>query len=322
MKLIIQVPCFNEAETLHVAVNALPREVEGFDIVEWLVIDDGSIDGTAEIARNLGAHHVVGHAVNRGLATAFMTGLDACLRLGADVIVNTDADNQYDARDIVNLTTPVLSGSADMVIGARPIDGTAHFSWIKKKLQRLGSWAVRIASKTEVADAPSGFRAISRETAMRLNVFNAYTYTLETVIQAGLSNFRVVSVPVRTNPDLRPSKLVRSIADYVQRSLITILRVLVIYRPLFLFFSIGGILMGAGLLAGLRYLYFVINGTGDGHVQSVIFAALCLILGVLMLMMGLLADMITVNRKLMEKVHLRLQRSELKRDDSDGARHP
>ncbi|WP_058833874.1 glycosyltransferase family 2 protein [Luteimonas abyssi] len=310
MKLIIQIPCFNESGTLAVAVNALPRSVPGFDCVEWLVIDDGSDDDTAKLAKQLGVHHVVRHPVNRGLAAAFMTGLDACLKLGADVVVNTDADNQYEADDIPLLTSPILAGRADMTIGARPINETDHFSWVKKKLQRLGSWAVRVASKTEVADAPSGFRAISRDCAMRLNVFNAYTYTLETIIQAGLSNLRVHSVPVRTNPDLRPSRLVKSIRSYVQRSLITILRVFATYRPFVLLLWPGTILMVAGLLAGLRYLYFVAIGSGDGHVQSVIFAALCLILGALTLMMGFLADLIAVNRKLMERIHLRVQHVE------------
>ena len=188
MKLIIQIPCLNESETLAIALAELPREVAGFDTVEWLIIDDGSTDNTAEVARRNGVHHVVRHPVNRGLAVGFMSGLEACLRLGADVIVNTDADNQYCGADIPKLTAPVLAHEADIVIGARPIDDTEHFSWIKKKLQRLGSWAVRVASKTDVVDAPSGFRAISREAAMRLNVFNAYTYTLETIIQAGQSN--------------------------------------------------------------------------------------------------------------------------------------
>lgn len=310
MKLIIQIPCFNEEETLAVALAALPRHIDGFDAIEWLVIDDGSSDRTAQLAHECGVDHVVRHTVNRGLAAAFMTGLDAALQRGADVIVNTDADNQYDARDIGQLTAPVLLGKADMVIGARPIDDTEHFSWLKKRLQRLGSWAVRVTSKTDVADAPSGFRAISRETAMRLNVFNAYTYTLETIIQAGLSNLRVVSVPVRTNPELRPSRLVKSIADYVRRSLITILRVLVIYRPLVFFFGIGGLLLLAGFAAGLRFLYFYFIDGGGGHIQSVIFATLCLILGSLMLVVGLLAEMVTANRKLLERVHFRVQHME------------
>ena len=310
MKLIIQIPCLNEAETLGIALNDLPREVPGFDSVEWLIIDDGSTDDTARIARELGVDHVIQHPVNRGLATAFMTGLDACLRLGADVIVNTDADNQYQGADVPNLTAPVVAGQADMVIGERPIADTEHFSWIKKKLQKLGSWAVRVASRTEVADAPSGFRAISRETAMRLSVFSAYTYTLETIIQAGHSNLRVMSVPVRTNADLRPSRLVKSIPSYVQRSLVTILRVFAIYRPLTLFFWPGLILLAAGLAAGLRFVYFYLTSSGDGHIQSVVFAALCLILAALMFMMGLLADLISTNRKLMERVHFRVRNIE------------
>lgn len=306
MKLIIQIPCLNEAATLGVTLAELPREVPGFDKVEWLVIDDGSTDGTAEIAHQLGVDHVVRHPVNRGLAVGFMSGLQACLRLGADVIVNTDADNQYCGADIPKLTAPVIAHQADIVIGARPIEQTEHFSWIKKKLQRLGSWAVRVASKTDVVDAPSGFRAISREAAMRLNVFSAYTYTLETIIQAGQSNLRIISVPIRTNGDLRPSRLVKSISSYVQRSLITIFRVFVIYRPLALFVWSGSIFLGMGFIAGLRFLYYYLGGHGDGHVQSVIFASLCITLGMLLCMMGLIGDLIATNRKLLEKINYEL----------------
>jgi glycosyltransferase involved in cell wall biosynthesis len=310
MKLIIQIPCLNEEETLAIAIGELPRTVSGFDAVEWLVIDDGSTDGTAELAKRLGVEHVVRHPTNRGLATAFMTGLEACLRLGADVIVNTDADNQYQAADIPLLTAPIIAGRADMVIGARPIDDTEHFSWIKKRLQRLGSWAVRKASRTDIADAPSGFRAISRETALRLNVFNAYTYTLETIIQAGLSNLRVMSVPVRTNADLRPSRLVKSVASYVRRSLLTIFRVFLIYRPLAMFFWVATLFLITGTATGLRFVYHYLQGSGAGYIQSVIFTALCLTIGVLMLMMGFIADIISVNRKLLERIDLRLQRAE------------
>ncbi|RZA27633.1 MAG: glycosyltransferase family 2 protein [Lysobacteraceae bacterium] len=308
MKLIIQMPCLNESGTLAIAVNALPRTVPGFSEVEWLVIDDGSTDNTAELARQLGVDHVVRHTVNRGLATAFMTGLETCLSLGADVIVNTDADNQYEATDIPLLTAPIIAGEADMVIGGRPIGDTEHFSWIKKKLQHLGSWAVRMASKTSVADAPSGFRAISRETAMRLNVFNPYTYTLETIIQAGLSNLRVLSVPIRTNEDLRPSRLVKSISSYVRRSLVTILRVFITYRPLFFFFWLGVLMAIPGLVLGARFLYHYAIGQGDGHIQSLILASLLLMLAALAGMCGLIADLISTNRKLLERINQQLMR--------------
>ena len=320
MKLVIQIPCLNEAGSLAIALAELPREVDGFDAVEWLVIDDGSTDETVEVARSHGVDHVVRHSVNRGLAVAFMSGLDACLQLGADVIVNTDADNQYCGADIPKLTAPVLAHDADIVIGARPIAETEHFSWIKKKLQRLGSWAVRVASKTDVADAPSGFRAMSREAAMRLNVFNAYTYTLETIIQAGQSNLRIVSVPIRTNADLRPSRLVKSISSYVKRSLVTILRVFVIYRPLALFFYVGSVFMLAGLVAGLRFLGFYLENGGEGHVQSVILTSLCITLAMLLYMMGLIGDLIATNRKLMERLNYRLYRIELSANRSDDDR--
>lgn len=306
MKLIIQIPCLNESDTLAIAINALPRQIPGFDEIEVLIIDDGSTDDTAQVARQLGVDHIIRHPVNRGLATAFMTGLNACLQLGADVIVNTDADNQYDASDIPMLVAPILSGSADLVIGARPIDQTHHFSWIKKRLQRLGSWAVRVASKTNVADAPSGFRAISHEAATRLNVFNSYTYTLETIIQAGLSNMRVLSVPVRTNDNLRPSRLVKSIPDYVRRSLLTIFRVFVTYRPLAFFFWLTLLLAVPGMGLALRFIYFFLVGGGGGHVQSLILASLLLMLAALSGMCGLLADLIATNRKLLENINQRL----------------
>ena len=312
MKLIIQIPCLNEEASLPITLAGLPRQVAGFDSVEWLVVDDGSADRTSEVARNLGVHHIVRLPVNRGLAVAFMSGLEAALQLGADVVVNTDADNQYDSGDIPRLTAPILEGHADIVIGARPIDETEHFSWIKKRLQKLGSWAVRVASRSQVEDAPSGFRALSREAALRLNVFNNYTYTLETIIQAGQSNLRIASVPVRTNADLRPSRLVKSISSYVRRSLVTILRVFVIYRPLAFFVWSGAFLLMLGMFAGVRFLYYYMTGTGAGHVQSVIFAALCVLLGTLLGMMGLIAELIGTNRKLLEQVRLSQRRAELR----------
>lgn len=317
MKLIIQIPCFNEEATLPIALAGLPRAVPGFDSVQWLIVDDGSTDRTAEVARECGVDYVLRMPVNRGLAAGFMAGLEFALQQGADVVINTDADNQYDGRDIPRLTSPILDGEADLVIGARPIEQTEHFSWIKKKLQRLGSWAVRMASRTQVLDAPSGFRAISREAAMRLNVFGSYTYTLETIIQAGQSNMRVLSVPIRTNPDLRPSRLVKSIWSYVRRSLLTILRVFVIYRPFSAFMLIGSIFGAAGIIAGVRYLILMAMGQGAGHIQSVVFTALCLILAALLMLFGLLADLISVNRKLLEQVNLRVRRLESRTTATD-----
>jgi glycosyltransferase involved in cell wall biosynthesis len=305
-KLIIQIPCFNEEATLGVTLDALPRSVPGFDVVEWLVIDDGSRDNTVDVALAHGVDHVVRVPGNRGLANGFRTGLRACVQLGADVIVNTDADNQYDARDIAALVRPVVEGDADIVVGTRPIAETAHFSWRKKLLQRMGSFVVRVASRTTVADAPSGFRALSREAAGRLNVFNDYTYTLETLIQAGHQRLRVVSVPIRTNADLRPSRLLKSISSYVRFSAVTIVRTFVAYRP-FRVFGVPGLLaLFAGTAIGARFLALVALGDGNGHVQSLILAAVLLGSGVLLVLLALIADLISINRKLLEKIDLRL----------------
>ncbi|PPJ43346.1 MULTISPECIES: glycosyltransferase family 2 protein [unclassified Pseudoxanthomonas] len=310
MKIVIQIPCYNEAESLPVTLSHLPRTLPGCDEVEWLVVDDGSADDTALVAQERGAQHVVRHPVNQGLAAAFMTGLQAAIDRGADIIVNTDADNQYDARDIEALIRPILDGKAEMVIGARPIADTEHFSWIKKKLQSLGSAVVRLASGTSVRDAPSGFRAFTRDVAMRLNVFSSYTYTLETIIQAGQSNIRVVSIPIRTNPDLRPSRLVRSISRYVWRSASTIVRIFATYRPLTFFWMASGVFFAAGLGMGSWYLYFKFIGEGAGHVQSAILATACVIIGFLLVMMGFIADLIGVNRRLLERIDWRLKRLE------------
>lgn len=307
MKLIIQIPCYNEAETLAVTLAALPRKVSGFDIVEWLVIDDGSRDETVNIAKENGVDHIVKHTCNQGLAKGFMTGLDACLRLGADVIVNTDADNQYNADDIPALTKPVLEHQADIVVGARPIEKIEHFSFTKKALQKLGSYVVRVVSKTDIPDAPSGFRAISRKAAQQLMVFNDYTYTLETIIQAGQKNMAIMSVPVQTNGYLRPSRLVKSIPSYLKRSIITIIRIFIIYRPFRFFASIGSILLAAGLLLGLRFLYYYLIGEGGGHIQSVVLSGVFLISGFQTFLVAFIADLLAANRKLMEDVRFRLQ---------------
>jgi glycosyltransferase involved in cell wall biosynthesis len=308
MKLIIQIPCFNEAQTLSVALSALPRKVSGFEAVEWLIIDDGSQDDTIEVARSHGADHIVRHAGNKGLAKAFMTGLDACLRLGADVIVNTDADNQYNADDIPALVQPILQHRAELVIGARPIAVIEGFSPVKKLLQKLGSWVVRIASKTDIPDAPSGFRAISRAAAQRLMVFNDYTYTLETIIQAGQKDMAITSVPIRVNEVLRPSRLVKNIPSYLKRSIVTILRIFVIYRPFRFFGTIGVILFGAGFLIGVRFLWKFFGGEGSGHIQSLILASVLLGMGFQTILIAFVADLLSANRTLLEDIRFKTAR--------------
>ena len=304
MKLIIQIPCYNEAETLAVALKALPREVAGFESVEWLIINDGSTDDTVRIARECGVDHIVEFTNNKGLAKGFMAGIQECLKQKADVIVNTDADNQYEAEDIPKLTQPILDGSADYVIGERPISSTDHFSPIKKLLQRLGSWVVRVASGTDIPDAPSGFRAMSRECAKQLNVYSDYTYTLETIIQTGQKNMAISSVPIRTNEDLRPSRLLSSIPDYIRRSVFTIIRIFVVYQPFKFFMSLAGILLSIGILVGCRFLYFYFQGDGDGHVQSVVLSGALLGMALQASLIAFVADLLSVNRKLLEKIRL------------------
>ena len=304
-KLIIQIPCFNEAETLGITLDALPRSVLGVKKVEWLIIDDGSRDATSEVANANGVDHVVRFPKNMGLAKAFMAGIEECLRQGADVIVNTDADNQYNAEDIEKLVAPIVAGRAAMVVGARPIAQTKHFSLLKKLLQKLGSWVVRKVSNADVADAPSGFRAISRATAMKLNVFNDYTYTLETLIQAGQNNMAVASVPIRTNADLRPSRLFKSIRSYVSRSAITIVRIFMTYRPLQFFGIPAALLSTVSIALFARYLMLFLSGNGAGHVQSLILAGVLMGAGLLFVVAGLVGDLISVNRKLLEKLDWR-----------------
>ena len=311
MKLVIQIPCYNEAEHLPTTLAALPRTVPGFDSVEWLVVDDGSSDGTAEVARRHGVDHVVVLPHNRGLAHAFMTGLTTALKVGADVIVNTDADNQYDATCIPDLVRPIVEGRAQIVVGARPIDAIAHFSKIKKLLQKLGSWAVRFVSGTDIPDAPSGFRAIHRDAAMRLNVFNSYTYTLETIIQAGRNSMATTYVPVRVNPDLRPSRLVKSNLSYVVRSLTTIVRIFVIYKPFRFFFLLSVLVALPGLLSIMRFLSYYAAGDGSGHIQSLVIAAALIACAAVLAVGGLLADLIAANRALLEDLRTRQLRCEI-----------
>jgi glycosyltransferase involved in cell wall biosynthesis len=309
-KLIIQIPCFNEAGTLAITLAALPRSMPGFDSVEWLIIDDGSTDDTVRVARENGVDHVISHVSNQGLARTFMTGLHASIKAGADIIVNTDADNQYNADDIPALIEPILSGKAEIVVGSRPIESINHFSLSKKILQKLGSWVVRLASGTDIPDAPSGFRAMSRDAAMRLNVFNEYTYTLETIIQAGQKGMAVTSVPIRVNEDLRPSRLVKSIPSYIQRSVLTIIRIFMTYKP-FRFFAVpGAVSFSLGILLGLRFIYFYFTGEGGGHIQSVILSTLLLAVGFFLVVIGLMVDLISVNRKLLEKLDWRMQKME------------
>jgi len=309
MKLIIQIPCLNEAETLPETLKVLPRQVPGFTLVEWLVVDDGSQDKTAEVATALGVDHVVRHRRNKGLARAFITGLNECLRLGADVIVNTDGDNQYEADDIPKLVAPILEGKADIVIGARPINTHKHFSLTKKLLQKVGSWVVRQVSHTDVPDTTSGFRAFNREAAQRTMVFNEYTYTLETIIQAGHRKLAITSVPVRVNEVKRPSRLFRSIPAYVRQSIITIVRIYVIYRPFHFFGSIGLLFFLAGILIGVRFLYYYLTGDGSGHLQSLILMSVLLGMGFQTVLIAFVADLFAANRKMLEEIRY-LQRGQ------------
>lgn len=324
IKLIVQIPCFNEEKTLGIALSELPREIPGVDRVEWLIVNDGSSDRTVEVARACGVDHIVSFDHNQGLARAFMAGIEASLKAGADIIVNTDADNQYCADDIPRLIEPILSGYAEVAIGARPIRDIRHFSPTKKFLQKLGSRVVRIASRTDIADAPSGFRAFSREAAMRLNVFNEYTYTLETIIQAGQKGMAIVSVPVRTNSDLRPSRLVKSISAYIRRSILTIFRIFITYRPLRFFGFLGSVPMGLGILLCIRWLILffgdhigdqvgggmLLDGQTRARAPSLILAAILILIGFQLWIFGLIADLMAVNRKMLEDIQLRLRRIE------------
>lgn len=317
MKLIIQIPCYNEEETLHIALNALPKKIDGIDQIEYLIINDGSKDRTVEAAKKWGVNYVVNFKRNKGLAYGFMAGIDACLRNGADIIVNTDADNQYVADDIEKLVRPILEGRTDIVVGARPIDQTAHFSPLKKQLQHFGSFVVRIASNTDIPDAPSGFRAYSREAAMHLNVINEYTYTLETIVQAGRSKIAMTWVPVRTNPELRKSRLFNSMFGYVKKSMTTILRAFMMYKPMKFFSIIGSVVFLLGAILGVRFLIFFFTGEGGGHVQSLILASTLLLLGFQTIIVGLQADLIAANRKILEDIQYRVRKLDYQNDEKE-----
>lgn len=314
MKLIIQIPCYNEAETLEIALNDLPKHIDGIDEIEYLIINDGSKDNTVEVARNWGVQHVVNFKRNKGLAKGFMAGINECLRQGADIIVNTDADNQYCGEDIEKLVRPILDGKADIVIGERPIDQTEHFSPLKKKLQHLGSWVVRKASNTNIPDAPSGFRAYSREAALRMNVVNDYTYTLEQIVQAGRNKMAIISVPIRTNGELRPSRLFHSMFGYIKKSILTIMRAYMMYKPLRFFMSLGSIPFLGGIILGTRYLVYFFNGAGAGHVQSLLLAVTLILLGAMIGIVGLQADVIAANRKLLEDIRYEVKKKAYEED--------
>ncbi len=314
MKLIIQIPCFNEADQIAATLAAMPRKVAGIDEVEILIIDDGSTDDTAKIATAAGADHVVRFARNRGLARTFMTGLEACLERGADIIVNCDADNQYDASAIPSLVAPLLDHGAGLVVGERPIAEIAHFSPLKRKLQHLGSWAVRRAAGVDVRDAPSGFRAFDRETALSLYVFSSYTYTLETLIQAGRLGIPIATVPVGVNPPTRPSRLIRSMWSYVLRSAWTIVRIFILYHPLKFFSALSVLLALPGAVAFGRFLVFYLQGDGGGHTQSLIAGAVFLLMASVTMAAGLIADLVAANRVLLAELRTRQIKARLDKE--------
>ena len=312
MKLIIQIPCLNEAATLPATIADLPRSVPGIDVIETLIVDDGSRDGTAEVARSCGVDHVVRLTRNKGLAAAFMAGIDASLRQGADFIVNTDADNQYAGHEIPKLLAPLLNGSADIVIGDRNIAEVEHMGWRKRQLQRLGSWVVRQVSNTSVPDTTSGFRAYTREAALRMTIVSEFSYTLESIIQAGKKRMAIAHVPVQTNARTRDSRLFDSIFSYIKKSAATIVRIYAMYEPLKVFTYIGLLVFSGGVALGIRFLYyFLFVDRGVGHIQSLILAAVLMIVGFQVVLIGLLADVISANRKLLEELVYRVRSLEM-----------
>lgn len=309
MKLIIQIPCFNEEKALPITLSEIPHQIEGVDEVEILVIDDGSTDKTVEIAKENGVQHIVSNSRNLGLAKTFSRGLKECIKLNADIIVNLDADNQYKASDIGKLIQPIINKEADIVIGTRPIETIKSFSPLKKILQKLGSFVVRKISGADVLDAPSGFRAFTHDAAKRINIFDNYTYTMETIIQAKNKGLEIKSTPIGVNEDLRPSKLVKNNFDYIKRSMFTILRFVIIYRPFRFFMKISLILLILGLILGGRFLYFYMTGDGHGHIQSLILCAILLLIGVQSMFFAVIADLLAINRKLMEEIQYNCEKN-------------
>ena len=311
MKLIVQIPCYNEENTLPETVADIPRKIKGIDEIEILIIDDGSTDNTVNVARKVGVDHIVKNSKNRGLARTFKTGIDACLQLGADIIVNTDGDNQYKGQDIPKLVRPLLEENMDIVVGDRQTDKINHFSTSKKKMQKFGSFIVRMLSETEVPDAVSGFRAFKREAAMQMNIVSPFSYTIETIIQAGKKHMAVTSVAIGTNPKTRESRLFKSIPVFVKNQMSTIVRMYTMYQPLRVFFYIGCIFMILGLIPSVRFLFYFFTGNGAGHIQSLIFAAIMYIIGFQVFMIGIVADVIGFNRKLIEETLLRVKKMEM-----------
>lgn len=321
MKLIVQIPCYNEEATLPQTVADIPRQIEGIDKVEILIIDDGSTDRTIEIARAIGVDHIVKQTRNRGLAATFRLGLDACLKAGADVIVNTDGDNQYAGADIPRLVRPILEGRADIVVGDRETGQVAHFSPLKKLLQKLGSFVVRKLSGLDIPDAVSGFRAISRGAAMKINIVSTFSYTIEMLIQAGRKRMAVTSVPIATNNATRKSRLFKSIPDFIKRSVATMLRIYAMYQPLKAFAIVGAVLAAIGLLPILRFVYFYVIGAGDGHVQSLILGGVLVVIAAISFLIGMVADLIGFNRQLLEITLEKVREMELKLARMEGEHH-
>lgn len=313
MKLVIQIPCYNEEKSLPITLNDLPKHIDGIDEIEVLIIDDGSKDRTVEVAKELGVNNFVEMPHNSGLARAFVAGINKALEIGADIVVNTDADNQYCAADIEKLVKPILAGEADIVIGSRPVSEIEHFSPLKKLLQKLGSGVMRLISSTKVEDAPSGFRAFSRNAAMQLNIFDNYTYTLETIIQAKAKGLILKCVPIRVNPDLRKSKLVRNMFDYIRRSVFTMIRMFIIYRPFRFFAILAGMFFLVGALIGLRFLYYFVFESGAGHIQSLILSAILIITGVQVGVIAVLSELLSINRKILEDIQKRLKLQDLQK---------